>query len=94
MFVQKIDAEPGAAQGADDARQRVDPLIGPGRRERDRVATVGMGFVEDQRALGGRVDPAQRDPVDALKRFQSEQSLEPTGKIDSLSLIALGLGPK
>jgi hypothetical protein len=31
--------------------------------------------------------------VDALKRFQAEQNLEATGKINSLSLIALGLGP-
>ena len=30
---------------------------------------------------------------DALKRFQQDQNLSPTGKIDSLSLIALGLGP-
>jgi peptidoglycan hydrolase-like protein with peptidoglycan-binding domain len=34
------------------------------------------------------------DSLDALKKFQSEQSLEPDGKIGSLSLIALGLGPK
>src|SRR5262249_9097648 len=34
------------------------------------------------------------DSVDALKRFQSEQNLDPDGKIGSLSLIALGLGPK
>ena len=32
--------------------------------------------------------------VEALKRFQSDQNLEASGKIDSLSLIALGLGPK
>jgi len=32
--------------------------------------------------------------VEALKRFQEEQNLPPTGKITSLSLIALGLGPK
>jgi len=32
--------------------------------------------------------------VDALKRFQAEQNLESSGKINSLSLIALGLGPK
>jgi peptidoglycan hydrolase-like protein with peptidoglycan-binding domain len=32
--------------------------------------------------------------VDALKRFQEDQNLEPSGKLDSLSLIALGLGPK
>lgn len=32
--------------------------------------------------------------VAALKKFQADQSLEPSGKIDSLSLIALGLGPR
>lgn len=34
------------------------------------------------------------DSVDALKRFQSDQHLAADGKIGSLSLIALGLGPK
>lgn len=34
------------------------------------------------------------DSVDALRRFQADQNLEPDGKIGSLSLIALGLGPK
>jgi peptidoglycan hydrolase-like protein with peptidoglycan-binding domain len=34
------------------------------------------------------------DSVDALKRFQKEQGLDPDGKLGSLSLIALGLGPK
>jgi peptidoglycan hydrolase-like protein with peptidoglycan-binding domain len=34
------------------------------------------------------------DSTDALKKFQSDQSLDPDGKIGSLSLIALGLGPK
>ena len=34
------------------------------------------------------------ESADALKRFQAEQSLMPDGKINSLSLIALGLGPK
>ena len=32
--------------------------------------------------------------VEALKKFQTDQNLQPSGKIDSLSLIALGLGPK
>jgi peptidoglycan hydrolase-like protein with peptidoglycan-binding domain len=32
--------------------------------------------------------------VDALKRFQHDQKLVEDGKIGSLSLIALGLGPK
>lgn len=34
------------------------------------------------------------ESVDALKRFQRDQKLEPSGKLDSLSIIALGLGPK
>lgn len=34
------------------------------------------------------------DSSDALKRFQSEHQLENDGKINSLSLIQLGLGPK
>jgi peptidoglycan hydrolase-like protein with peptidoglycan-binding domain len=31
---------------------------------------------------------------EALKRFQTDQQLQATGKLDSLSLIRLGLGPK
>lgn len=34
------------------------------------------------------------ESADALKRFQQDRNLQPTGKLDSLSLIALGLGPK
>ncbi len=34
------------------------------------------------------------DSVAALRRFQKDQNLEPTGKLDSLTLISLGLGPK
>jgi hypothetical protein len=34
------------------------------------------------------------ESIDALKRFQTDQNLMPDGKIGSLSLIALGLGPK
>ena len=34
------------------------------------------------------------DSIAAMKRFQKDQSLEADGKLSSLSLIALGLGPK
>jgi peptidoglycan hydrolase-like protein with peptidoglycan-binding domain len=34
------------------------------------------------------------DSVDALKRFQADQKLDNDGKIDALTLIGLGLGPK
>jgi peptidoglycan hydrolase-like protein with peptidoglycan-binding domain len=35
-----------------------------------------------------------QDSTEALKRFQADQNLTPDGKLTSLSLIALGLGPK
>jgi len=34
------------------------------------------------------------DSVDALKRFQADQKLDTDGKINSRTLIGLGLGPK
>jgi peptidoglycan hydrolase-like protein with peptidoglycan-binding domain len=34
------------------------------------------------------------DSTEALRRFQHDQNLTETGKLDSVSLIALGLGPK
>ena len=34
------------------------------------------------------------DSTEALKRFQTDQNLTPDGKLNSLSLIAMGLGPK
>ncbi len=52
-------------------------------------ALVTRGFL--QTTPTGTWDAAT---IDALKRFQEEQNLPPTGKITSLSLIALGLGPK
>jgi peptidoglycan hydrolase-like protein with peptidoglycan-binding domain len=58
-------------------------------------------YKEIQQALAdkgyfqGPVDGAwNTGSVDALKRFQKDQNLDPDGKIGSLSLIALGLGPK
>jgi peptidoglycan hydrolase-like protein with peptidoglycan-binding domain len=35
-----------------------------------------------------------QDSSDALRRFQQDQNLQASGKLDSLSIIALGLGPK
>jgi murein L,D-transpeptidase YcbB/YkuD len=58
-------------------------------------------YMEIERALATR-GYLQREPTsdwtpdcaEALKRFQKDQNLPPNGKITSLSLIALGLGPK
>lgn len=49
----------------------------------------------DRGYFGGAVDGTWGpDSVTALKRFQHDQNLNEDGKIGSLSLIALGLGPK
>jgi peptidoglycan hydrolase-like protein with peptidoglycan-binding domain len=53
-------------------------------------ALVARGYLSSEEA-NGAWGPAS---TEALKKFQAEQTLETTGRIDSLSLIALGLGPK
>jgi len=53
-------------------------------------ALVAKGYLPAD-AAAGAWDQAS---ADALKSFQSEQNLDSTGKINSLSLIALGLGPR
>lgn len=53
-------------------------------------ALASKGFLAKSEATGQWTAAS----IDALKRFQANQNLEATGKINSLSLIALGLGPK
>jgi peptidoglycan hydrolase-like protein with peptidoglycan-binding domain len=53
-------------------------------------ALAAKGYLPPEQASGQWNDAS----ADALKRFQADQNLEATGKINSLSLIALGLGPK
>jgi murein L,D-transpeptidase YcbB/YkuD len=61
----------------------------PERYQEIQQALATKGFYQGQ--ANGEWGP---DSVDALKRFQASQNLMPDGKISSLSLIALGLGPK
>jgi len=59
-------------------------------------------YKEIQQALASKGSMARRSSsgvwvassVERLNELRQDQSLEPSGKIDSLSLIALGLGPK
>jgi peptidoglycan hydrolase-like protein with peptidoglycan-binding domain len=61
----------------------------PDRYKEIQQALASKGFYQGEPT--GEWGP---DSVDALKRFQTAQSLTPDGRIGSLSLIALGLGPK
>lgn len=53
------------------------------------TALASAGYLE--RSPNGKWDDSS---IAAMKRFQQEHSIPATGKINSLSLIALGLGPK
>jgi peptidoglycan hydrolase-like protein with peptidoglycan-binding domain len=61
----------------------------PERYKEIQTALVEKGF--SQQTPDGVWTP---EWAGALKRFQQDRKLEPTGKLNSLSLITLGLGPK
>jgi hypothetical protein len=61
----------------------------PDRYKEIQQALIAKGYLAGEPT--GQWDGSS---ADALRRFQKEQNLEATGKIDSLSLIALGLGPR
>ncbi len=61
----------------------------PDRIKEIQQALAGKGYYTGE--PNGSWGPSS---IDALKRFQHDQNLVEDGKIGSLSLIALGLGPK
>jgi len=71
------------------ARPAVQQQPTPERYREIQQALIDRGYLEGEPT--GRWDPAS---IEALKRFQGDQQLQPTGKIDALSLIRLGLGPR
>ena len=62
----------------------------PERYKEIQGALAAKGYLKPEDANGSW----NQASVDALTRFQAEQNLGSTGKINSLSLIALGLGPR
>jgi Putative peptidoglycan binding domain len=62
----------------------------PDRYKEIQQALAAKGYLQPEQATG----VWDQNSVDALKRFQMEQNLDASGKLNSLSLIALGLGPK
>jgi hypothetical protein len=62
----------------------------PERYKEIQDALAAKGYLNPEDASG----TWNQASMDALKKFQAGQNLDSTGKINSLSLIALGLGPK
>jgi peptidoglycan hydrolase-like protein with peptidoglycan-binding domain len=82
------------------SKAKTAPKVVAARRSTQREPTPDR-YKEIQQALAEkgyfRGDPDGNwgpESVEALKRFQREQNLTDDGKLGSLSLIALGLGPK
>ena len=61
----------------------------PERYQQIQQALADRGYFKG--AINGQWND---DSIDALKRFQADQKLDSDGKINALSLIGLGLGPK
>lgn len=75
---------------ARSARARTQANPSPERYKEIQEALAAKGYLPKDQATGQWNDAS----ADALKRFQADQKIESTGRINSLSLIALGLGPK
>jgi peptidoglycan hydrolase-like protein with peptidoglycan-binding domain len=85
----KTTAKKGSGRPATTWRNRqMSPTAARYRQIQDALAA--KGYLRPEEATGVWNGAS----VDALKKFQMEQNIESSGKINSLSLIALGLGPK
>ena len=60
---------------------------------RDRYAEIQTALAKAGYYSGAKDGNWNDESVKALQQFQQDQNLEPTGKIDSLTLIKLNLGP-
>ena len=85
---------PAAARKAAKAPARKPAIpLGQAKPTKDRYIEIQQALV-DVGYFGGPVNGVWgTTSVEALRQFQFDQGLEPTGKIDSLSLIRLKLGP-
>ena len=96
QVVKKMPAKSTAAHKTATKRAPVNTwrprqaVPSPERYKEIQDALIAKGYLRPEDASTGW----NQTSVDALKRFQGEQSLDASGKINSLSLIALGLGPK
>jgi len=85
-----VASKKGAKKPAAQAWRPTQRVPTPERYKEIQEALATKGYLEGAGPTGVWDDSS----VSALKKFQQDQNLEPSGKIDSLSLIALGLGPK
>jgi peptidoglycan hydrolase-like protein with peptidoglycan-binding domain len=90
-----------AARSSKKKKKRSRPRRTSARWRRGQMQPTPERYKEIQEALAKKGylhgDPTgvwDQQSADALRRFQQDQNLDPSGKLNSLSIIALGLGPK
>jgi peptidoglycan hydrolase-like protein with peptidoglycan-binding domain len=84
-----VIVKPGATKAPVWPRYYAQQQPAPERYKEIQQALADKGY------FSGSPDGAwSATSTDALKRFQHDQNLNEDGKLDSLSIIALGLGPK
>lgn len=76
------------------SRRRVRRPAGQGKPSPERYAEIQRALKQRGYFQGEADGKWGESSTLALKKFQQEQNLKPDGKLGSLSLIALGLGPK
>jgi peptidoglycan hydrolase-like protein with peptidoglycan-binding domain len=96
----KTKKKTGSTSKANSTKRRKKPAVAswrstqkapsPERYKEIQQALASKGYLQTDASSG----VWDNSSVSALKKFQEDQSLEPSGKLDSLSIIALGLGPK
>jgi peptidoglycan hydrolase-like protein with peptidoglycan-binding domain len=92
----KAGARSTTAKGSSgkSATKQASSHTAPQQPTADRYKEIQQALA-DRGYFAGPVDGAWgASSMDALKRFQHDQNLTEDGKVGSLSLIALGLGPK
>jgi peptidoglycan hydrolase-like protein with peptidoglycan-binding domain len=76
----RADATPRRSQQRNPTPERYKEIQG---------ALIAKGYLK-----GPATGVWDADSIGAIKRFQGDQKLDADGKIEALTLIALGLGPK
>jgi hypothetical protein len=74
-------------------RVHAEPVTPP-HPEPERLREIQKALAEKGYFKGEASGEWNGDSVEALKKFQTARNLPPDGKINALSLIGLGLGPK
>jgi peptidoglycan hydrolase-like protein with peptidoglycan-binding domain len=60
----------------------------------DRISEIQTALAKDGSYIGEPTGKWDSNTVDAMRRFQAAQGLNPSGKLDALTLQKLGLGSK